>query len=369
MLYKRFGCMSRIKKIVETIEDLSIYRGRYKDGCRDLMKALGAAEPVSKAQREEITAFWKPYLTDRLSKKAFDIRWFDVYNRTNVFGFDLKKYVPDSYYYAIIDTFFSNAKKAKVLDNKNYYDLYFQGSPMPKTIVHKANGVYLDEKHRLMSESDAVNCCYEASKVVVKKAVDSSGGHGVLIWDKDKADKVKLKEILGKYDSAVVQDFVKQHEVLASFNDTCVNTIRMVTLYFEGEIHLVTAVVIMGGKDAVTNHLHSGGLVCGVLPSGRLRKTAFDGKLNQYDTHPNGIRFAGTILPNYDKCIDLVKGLAPRFVDNSRLISWDLTIDSEANPVLIETNLSWGGSVQIAGGPVFGDLTDEVLEYVRINRK
>lgn len=361
--------MSKIKKIVETIEDLSIYRGRYKDGYRDLMKALGAAEPVSKAQREEITGYWEPFLIDILSKKAFDIRWFDVYNRTNVFGFDLKKYVPDSYYYAIIDTFFSNAKKAKVLDNKNYYDLYFPEAPRPKTIVHKANGVYLDEKYRLMSENDAVDCCYEASKVIVKKAVDSSGGHGVIVWDRDKANKDELREMLRKNNSMVVQDYVKQHKVLSSFNDTCVNTIRMVTLYFEGVIHLVTAVVIMGGKDAVTNHLHRGGLVCGVLPSGQLRKTAFDGKLNQYDVHPNGISFADTILPNYDKCIDLVKGLAPRFVDNSRLIAWDLTIDSEANPVLIETNLSWGGSVQIAGGPVFGDLTDEVLEYVRVNRK
>ena len=142
----------------------------------------------------------------------------------------------------------------------------------------------------------------------------------------------------------------------------------MVTLYFEGEIQLVTAVVIMGGKDAVTNHLHSGGLVCGVLPNGQLRKTAFDGTLNRYDVHPNGICFADSKLPNYDQCVKLVKKLAPRFVDNSKLISWDLTIDSEANPVLIETNLSWGGSVQIADGPVFGDLTDDVLEYVRVNR-
>lgn len=361
--------MGKIAKIIDSLGDWAIYRGRYKDGYRDLMKALGAADPITKAQREEIISYWRPFLNDSFSKKAFDIRWFDVYNRTNIFGFDLKKYIPDSYYYGIIDTFFSNAKKTKVLDNKNYYDLYFPDAPMPKTIVHKTNGVYMDDQYRLISENDAVDNCYEASKVIVKKAVDSSGGHGVLVWDRDKEDKNKLREILGKHASVVVQDFVKQHKVLSSFNDTCVNTIRMVTLYFEGEIQLVTAVVIMGGKDAVTNHLHSGGLVCGVLPNGQLRKTAFDGTLNRYDVHPNGICFADSKLPNYDQCVKLVKKLAPRFVDNSKLISWDLTIDSEANPVLIETNLSWGGSVQIADGPVFGDLTDDVLEYVRVNRK
>ena len=361
--------MIKIRKIIKGLENLSVYRGRYKDGKRDLMKAIGAGEPITKAQKGEIIGYWGPFLNDRLSKRAFDIRWFDVYNRTNVFGFDLKHYIPDSYYYAIIDPFFSDAIKTRSLDDKNLYDLYFPDAPMPKTIVHKVNGLYLDEDYKLLSESEAVERCYAVSKVIVKKAVESSGGHGVLVWDKEKADKGKLREILGNNQSVVVQDFVKQHEILSSFNNTCVNTIRMVTLCFEGEIHLVTSVVIMGGKDAVTNHLHSGGLVCGVLQDGQLRKTAFDGKLNQYDVHPNGIRFADTKLPNYDKCVDLVKRLAPRFVGTSRLISWDLTIDSEADPVLIETNLAWGGSVQIAGGPVFGELTDKVLEYVRTNRK
>lgn len=361
--------MIKIKDVVDTLENLSVYRGRYKDGKRDLMKAVEASKPVTKVQKEEIMDYWKPFLNDRLSKRAFDFRWFDVYNRTNVFGFDLKHYIPDSYYYAIIDTFFSNARKSKSLDDKNLYDLYFPDAPMPRTIVHKANGIYLDEKYKMLSEYEAVERCYDASKVIVKKSLESSGGHGVFVWDKNSADMDNLREVLSRNQSMVVQDFVKQHEVLSSFNNTCVNTIRMVTLCFEGEIHLVTSVVIMGGKDAVTNHLHSGGLVCGVLHDGQLRKTAFDGKLNQYDAHPNGIRFVDTKLPNYDKCVDLVKKLAPRFVETSKLISWDLTIDCEANPVLIETNLAWGGSVQIAGGPVFGDLTDKVLEYVRINRK
>ncbi len=361
--------MSVIRKAINSLDQYAIYRGRYKDGYRDLKKSVLAGEPVNETQKKEIIAYWKPYLKDRLSKKAFDIRWFDVYNKTNVFGFDLKRYIPDSYYYAIIDTFFSDARKAKVLDNKNLYDLYFHGFSMPKTIIHKVGGVYLDENYSLITEKDAVEKCYDNSKIIIKKAIESMGGHGVLVWDKNQMSKDDLREKLGRNRTVVVQDFVKQHAVLASFNDTCVNTIRIVTLYFKEEIHVVTSVVIMGGKNAVTNHLHSGGLVCGVLPTGQLRETAFDGMLNQYNVHPNGVRFSDVILPKYDKCVEMVKKMAARFVETSKLISWDLTIDDEAKPVLIETNLSWGGSVQIAGGPVFGDLTDEVLEYVRDNRK
>lgn len=75
------------------------------------------------------------------------------------------------------------------------------------------------------------------------------------------------------------------------------------------------------------------------------------------------------MIPNYDKCVEMVKRLAPRFSNISKLISWDITIDQDAEPVLIETNLTWGGSVQIATGPVFGDMTPKVLEYVTKNKK
>ena len=43
-------------------------------------------------------------------------------------------------------------------------------------------------------------------------------------------------------------------------------------------------------------------------------------------------------------------------------------IAKEAEPVLIETNLTWGGSVQIAAGPVFGELTKDVLDYIMKNK-
>lgn len=74
--------------------------------------------------------------------------------------------------------------------------------------------------------------------------------------------------------------------------------------------------------------------------------------------------FSECFIPNYNKCVDLVKKLAPRFIHVSKLISWDLTINDKGDPLLIETNLYWGGSVQIAGGPVFGNMTPEVLDYI-----
>ena len=342
------------------------YKARYLDGNRDLKKGLSNSLPISKEQKEEILSFWKEYLINRKSKHAFNIKWYDVYNKTNVFGAELKYYIPDSYYYCIVDDFFSNYKEALALDDKNLYDLFFNDVAQPRTICRKESGVFLDSDYHIITESKAISLCEKNFKVICKPSVDALGGRGICYWDGQKSDVSSLRSILKNADSLVVQDVIKQHSVLAAFNDSSVNTLRLVTLLFGGEVHLVTAVTILGGKDSLTNHLHGGGLVCGILPTGQLRDTAFNGNLMQYHEHPaSGVAFADCIIPNYEKCVSLVKGLAPRLSRVSKLLSWDLTIGENGEPVLIEVNLSWGGSVQIAGGPVFGDMTKEVLNTIK----
>lgn len=355
-----------IKNIVKNIvETQTILNGRYKDGKRDLLKALPCAKPISESQKKEIMDFWEPFLVGKVAKKSFDIRWFDIYNRTNVFGNTLKYYIPDSFYYCVVDTFFSDRQAASVFDDKNMYDLYFRDVKQPSTICRKNGDVYLDSQYNIITEEKALSLCAESGNVILKPSVHACGGKGIEKWSPAKDNINDLKSKLCNRRNVVVQEFIKQHKVLADFNDSSVNTLRLVTLLFEGEVYLTTAVVIMGGKGALTNHLHSGGLVCGILPSGQLMSTAFDGKLNQYERHPNGIAFADCVIPNYDKCVEMVKRLAPRFSNISKLISWDITIDQDAEPVLIETNLTWGGSVQIAGGPVFGEMTEKVLNEVK----
>lgn len=132
---------------------------RINDGKRDLNAALANATPTTKEQQEEIRAFWKPYVRNFVEKVAFDMRWFDVYNRTNIFGNQLKHYIPDGYYYAVIDTFFNDSVRCKYMDDKNLYDLYFHDVNQAKTICRKEGNVYLDKDYREISMQQAVNLC------------------------------------------------------------------------------------------------------------------------------------------------------------------------------------------------------------------
>lgn len=348
--------------------DREAISGRYKDGRRDLVKGLPMSQPISTAQREEILSYWKPYLNNWIAKYSWDMRWYDIYNKTNVFDFDLRRYIPDSYYYCVIDRFFNKSQAAPHIDDKNLYDLYFHDIPQPMTICRKEGDVFLNDAYNIIDESVVVHLCKEAGRVIIKPSVSSCAGAGICVWDSAKNTEIELHNILHARPYFVVQEFLSQSPVLSQFNASTVNTMRIVTLLFQGEIHVVTAVLICGGKDAVTNHLHAGGICCGIHSDGHLFHTAFDGKLNQYKIHPNGAVFADSVIPNYAQCVNLVKSIAPRLCQTSKLISWDVTLDEHNQPVLIEANLRWGGSVQIAAGPVFGDMTEDILKEIAMKK-
>ena len=56
--------------------------------------------------------------------------------------------------------------------------------------------------------------------------------------------------------------------------------------------------------------------------------------------------------------------LAKRCVSITKMISRDFAIDEKGEPVLIEMGVSFGGLNfhQFCNGPVFGDMTEEVLD-------
>lgn len=355
-------------KNIISIFDKKSLRVCYQLGQHDLKNALPQSLPISDEQKLEILNFWKPYLIKPLARFSWDIRWYNVYNRTNVFGFDLKKYIPDSYYYCMADAQYNISRAAQYIDDKNLYDLYFSDVSRPITICRKERNLFLDAKYQLRDVDTIIKECLNYGKIIIKPSVTASAGEGISVWDSSKNSIDDLRMTLDNGKSLIIQKFLSQSPVLSQFNASTVNTMRIVTLLFQGEIHVVTAVLICGGKDAVTNHLHAGGICCGIHSDGHLFHTAFDGKLNQYKVHPNGAVFADCVIPNYTQCTDMVKKLAPRLCQTSKLISWDVTLDEHNQPVLIEANLRWGGSVQIAAGPIFGDMTEDILKEIAMKK-
>ena len=202
-------------------------------------------------------------------------------------------------------------------------------------------------------------------EVVIKRATESEGGHGVYFCpghDREKALEI-FSEIQG---DIVIQKVFTQHPQLAALNPTSVNTIRIVTLLSNNTVQVRSILLRMGMNSSRVDNLCSGGITCGITESGQLKKYAYRADGERFTVHPNtGITFEGYPIPSWRKAMDLVVSVAPR-LPQFRLVSWDVGIDEQGETVFIEGNLKYGqlDLHQLNNGPLFGSDTISILDEV-----
>lgn len=331
--------------------------------------------PISEEQAKEIKAFWSKKLM--WHDGLLNMKYFDVYNAVEADKSKLKYYVPDSFFYAFVDEYFTNPQRSTALDDKNYYDMYFPEVNRPKTLARKMDDVFLDDMYQPMGVYEFIDMCKEHKEVIVKSAIGSWGGHGVMFWDAEKdsvetllnyvyTQNAKMFKGSSVYKQYIVQEVFKQHPALAKINGSSVNTVRVITLLRNGKAKVLSSVLRMGIDGSRVDNCSSGGIVCGITKDGHLKDVAYDGAANRYYCHPQGTNFAGMEIPSFNKCVALAENLAYRFCGASRLISWDFAIGEDGEPALIEMNISFGeiDFHQLCNGPIFGEDTKSILDEV-----
>lgn len=165
----------------------------------------------------------------------------------------------------------------------------------------------------------------------------------------------------------MLQSGIIQHPIMASLNPSSVNTIRILThITKNGEVKIRSVVVRMGRNGTYVDNASSGGVTIGVSDNGQLKDTGYDVKGISYTEHPDThVRFNSITIPNYHNILETVSRECwklPQF----RMLSWDIAIDEDGEPILIEVNM-YSGQLdfhQLNNGPVFGDDTEEILSEV-----
>lgn len=292
------------------------------------------------------------------------LRFYNSIERGDNKPFDAR-YLPLDIQYCFIDDWFNNTHEALMLDDKNWYDLFFFDVNRPKTIARITRRLFFDSEYNKISLDEVVKRCIAEKQVILKPTVGTSGGDGIKFWDLSQGEGF-LRTFLQKHNNFVIQSIIKQHEEINRIYPHSVNSIRIVTCNFEGTTSVLSAVIRMGVNGNKLDNASLGGLFCGIDENGRLRKYAYTKYGDAFSTHPQGAVFADCFIPNYDKCKELVIRLSNRFLRIARLISWDLAIDENGEPTLIEVNLCYGGTDihQIANGPLYGDKTEAILDQV-----
>ena len=343
-----------VKKLFQSINIKYTLNNRKKYWRKIFKKNIDKSTKLSKIQIKEIKNYYSEYC--KINTLFHDF----YYQKTGLYS---KYYIPDDLYYTKIDPFYNNWEEAYYLDNKCYYDKLFSNVPQPKTILKRMNDIYYDKDNNIIDKNQAFKIVKNKNNYFLKKATDSEGGHGVFYIKKyeDFVNNIsKIKTDL------IVQESLSQCSELNKLHDNSINTIRVLSLISNNKVHIVSTILRMGIGDSKVDNASSGGITCGINKSGRLKEIAYASNGKSYTRHPtSNVSFGDIIIPNYDKIIKLVEKLAitmPHF----RLVSWDIAINSDNNPILVEANLRYGelDFHQLNNGPLFGDMTDLILKEV-----
>jgi hypothetical protein len=303
--------------------------------------------------------FWRQYTSDfqPMFHKLYSSRYgqFDV------------RYIPDDLFYTRIGPFLNNRDYWLGIDDKNYYSLWYPEIRQPRTIVRKINGFFSSADYNLISVSEAIDLCSACPRLIIKPAIGTGGSSGILFWEQGQplAELSQMLTSRNAYQDVIVQEIVEQHEQLNIIHPSSINTVRVMSLLFQGQVHILSSVLRMGVGGSRVDNGSVGGWVCGIQADGHLKEYGYSGDFIKFDRHPQGFEFRQGQVPAYDKILDVVKRMQGKMC-HFRLISWDIAVDREGEPVLIEANLYNGAANihQVCNGPLFGDLTEAVLSEV-----
>ena len=301
-------------------------------------------------------------------------RWFRLnpsfhefyYEKTGIFD---PRFIPNDIYFSYIDTYYNNGKYAAVLDNKCYYARMFGNlCRQPRVFAYRMNRIWFDEQMSPLSDEELIRRVSGAKELVVKKANDSCGGHGVhfVTGEGEEICAAFQKAVSQMPNDIVVQYPVRQHPALNKVHADSVNTIRVFSLYRKGQVKIYSTALRMGIGGARVDNGSSGGIVSGIEADGRLKPYAYTTKGEKFFTHPtSGVKFDEIVVPAYAEILEITKKLHP-LIPDFRMVSWDFSVDDEGHPVMIEANLRSGGLIfhQLNNGPLFGDDTEEILDEV-----
>ncbi len=335
-----------------------------KEHQKDWEKQFGDLEKetvLTETQKTQVSDLWEARYPAP-TKLTFQFHEF----YTQATGHFDPHYIPDDLYINLIDAWFNSRGPAKILDNKCLYAKLFPRAKQPVTIAYRMNGVWLDSKYDPIEMDELVELLSCEKEVVAKYATNSMGGHGVFFFTgEDLAQKV-FNSVAKNDRDFVIQKVLIQHPTLAKLNIESVNTIRHLSFLENGKSTVYSSILRMGVNHSRVDNASTGGITCGIAQDGRLKPVAYAISGEKYEKHPSSdIAFNTITVPSFERSLEFVKELhesLPLF----RLISWDIAIDQNGDPVLLETNLYRGGIDfhQLNNGPLFGADQDRIMSMV-----
>lgn len=320
-----------------------------------ISKSTEVLPELTQAQTNEIRAFWEKY-----GFRDFSMQWHRFYyGKTGQLRPD---FIPHPLFFNQIKPAMNNVTHGAVWSDKSYLDYFLRGIPTVQCVLRNVNGRFLDSQFRLVQQQEAEEILNGYESLVVKPSMDTNTGKGVMLLHRP----YSIKSILDRHHSNfVVQLPLRQHPIMGKLNESSVNTIRVNSVLFDTEAHVMSSFVKVGQAGAFADNNGHDRYFIGIRENGTFMDYAIDHSFNKYSLIPSGYQFAGQYVPNYDRVCQIVEQ-AHRQIAHFGFAFWDICIQENGTPAIVEMNLKNPDSMvpQVATGPFFGRYTEQVLEYI-----
>lgn len=346
--------MSLGSQLIEVKKSYSAYKIEYANFIQMPRTRL------SKEDKAAIKKMWGKVIP----MVSWGYKYFEVYKCRTDNQLD-PRFIPPSYMFPTISRCLNPIKYINALSYKGLYPILFEGYDQAKPVIQCENSFLLDFNNRIISIDNAVDLLTSINNpVIIKASTETSGGKNIRIIEN--LDKQDLKKILTTYGKDyVIQEIVTGSQALKALNPYNLSTMRIMTLALNGNITVHPSMLRIGGKSSIVDNLSSGGSCVGIREDGTLfpHSYAYSGNIS-YES--NGIQFDGFKIPHFNEIKDFAISMHSR-IPMCGFAGWDITLDENNKPTLIEVNLNWpSSSPQICCGiPAFDNRTEEVIDYVQ----
>src|SRR5699024_2011816 len=226
-------------------------------------------------------------------------------------------------------------------------------------LFFRSNGFYYDKDKIFKPKAEIEKMLDELDDEIIIKPEDGRAGKHIVFENSKKLSLGKLPN----NSNLIFHKVVKQHRVLNKLYPHSVNTFRVLTFIDnKGAINVKFIVLRFGqGGSRVDNASNGGGWVF-INQDGRVEPKGYDAYGNYIGRkHPDtGTIYAELKLPFIDKVVTLCKNAHGSF-PYTRIVGWDVFVDEQGEPKLIEWNANnpFFMAIEAHFGPFFNELTKD----------
>lgn len=312
-------------------------------------------EDCDRQYAEKVLPYWRKF---GCRPEKF---WFEL-NCSREHNMD-PRFIPSDLYYNELLPYINNLPFRYALQDKCLLDLRYSDVRQAATVCRRMAGVFYGPDMEQIDSGEAVRLCLaRESDLFIKPSIYTSAGVGIQMFTPRECTEDDVKELFadtGK--NFIVQEKIRQHSEMAKLNSDSVSTIRVTSLFIDSEVYIPN-IMIRVCPPGASHVAVDGGYSVAVKEDGHLYPRAYRDKGAWVSGAEEGLYDDSIVVPGLEKIRDTVKRLHP-LVPYLKWIGWDFSVDEDGEPVMIEFNSAPGDDIQrVCGNPLFGEMTDRVLE-------